>query len=95
MRIVILKKKLKADEVILSVDFSKNYDNKQRHKIQSAYFGHECFTIFTAACYFNSIVGIPGYVKIDEEKGWKVVSRAIMSNETQHDRMLLLPPTIN
>ena len=54
---------MKADEVILSVDFSKNYANKQRHEIQSVYFGHECFMIFTAACYFNNIVGIPGNAK--------------------------------
>jgi len=43
-----LKKNLKLEEVILSVDFSRNYENKQRHEIQSAYFGHEAFTIFTA-----------------------------------------------
>ena len=29
-----LKKNLKKEEVILSVDFSKNYDNKQRHEIR-------------------------------------------------------------
>ena len=43
-----LKSNLKIDEVILSVDFSTNYDNKQRHEIQNAYFGRECFTLFTA-----------------------------------------------
>ena len=37
-----LKSNLKIDEVILSVDFSKKYE------IQSAYFGRECFTMFTA-----------------------------------------------
>ena len=41
-----LKSNLKIDEMILSVDFSKNYDNKLRHEIQSAYFGHECFTVY-------------------------------------------------
>ena len=61
-----LKSNLKIDEVILSIDFSKNYDNKQRHEIQSAYLGHECFTLFTAACYFNRSVAIENW-KIDEE----------------------------
>ena len=31
-----LKANSKEDETILSVDFSKNYDNKQHHEIQSA-----------------------------------------------------------
>ena len=44
---------MKENEVIFSVDFSKNYE-KQFHETQSAYFGHEAFTIFTAACYFKS-----------------------------------------
>ena len=35
-----LKRNLKSDEIIWSVDFSRNYENKQLHEIQSAYFGH-------------------------------------------------------
>ena len=46
-----LKKNLKKDEVIISLDFAKNYENKQKNEIQSAYFGHEAFTIFTAALW--------------------------------------------
>ena len=38
-----LKANLTKDEIILSVDFSKNYDKKQHHEIQSAYFGYEAF----------------------------------------------------
>ena len=45
-----LKKNL-GEELILSVDFSGNYKNKQCHEIQSAYFGHKAFTFLTAACY--------------------------------------------
>ena len=45
--------KLGEEEVICSVDFSKNYETKQKHEIQSAYFGHEAFTLFTAACYYK------------------------------------------
>lgn len=41
---------------------------------------------YTAACNFNSIVGIPGKSKIDRESGLKVVHIAIVSNKTQHDR---------
>ena len=39
-----LKADLKEDEIILSVDFLKNYDKQQHHEIQSAYFGYEAFT---------------------------------------------------
>ena len=42
-----LKRNLKSDEIILSVDFSHNYENKQVHEIQSAYFSHEAFAVFT------------------------------------------------
>ena len=34
-----LKANLKEEEVILSVDFSKKYENKQLHEIQSAFLG--------------------------------------------------------
>ena len=73
------------DEVILSIDFSKNYDNEQRHDTQSAYFGHECFTQFTAACYFNRSVAIENG-KIDKEANLVHLPVVIVSNETLHDR---------
>lgn len=82
-----LKRNLKKEEVILSVDFSKNYDNKQRHEIQSAYFGHDNFTIFTAACYMHNEITVENFSKeIDEETNLTVVPIAIVSNETSHDR---------
>ena len=80
-----LKSSLKIVEVILSIGFSKNYDNKQRHEIQSAYFGHECFTLFTAACYFNRSVATENG-KIDEEANPVQLAVVIVSNETSHDR---------
>ena len=49
-----LKANLKEDEIMLSVDFSKNYDNKHYHEIQSVYFGYEAFTLHTAARYYRS-----------------------------------------
>ena len=46
-----LKKSLGEEEVILSVDFSRKYKNKQCHEIENAYFGHEAFALCTAAYY--------------------------------------------
>ena len=79
-----LKANLKEDEIILSVDFSKNYDNKQHLEIQSAYFGYEAFILYTAACYYRSH-DIDGAC-IDKDAGLKVLSVVIVSNETIHER---------
>ena len=79
-----LKANLKEDEIILSVDCSKNYDNKQHHEIQSAYFGHEAFTLYTAACYYRSHA-IDGAC-VDKDAGLKVLSVVIVSNEIIHER---------
>ena len=43
-----LKENLKQVEISLHVDYSGNYVNKQKGEIQSAYFGHDSFFIFTA-----------------------------------------------
>ena len=34
------KDNLKVGEILMSIDYSKNYVNKEQHEIQSAYFGH-------------------------------------------------------
>ena len=52
-----LKQNLKFNEIILHVDFSENYKNQQQHKVQSAYFGHSSFALFTACCYLGSTDG--------------------------------------
>ena len=46
-----LKENLKAGELWLHVDYSENYVNKQQNEIQSAYFGHDCFSVFTACSH--------------------------------------------
>ena len=65
------------------MDFSYNYENKQLHEIQSAYFGHEAFTVFTCVCYHRSF---DTEVIDDEESGLKLIPIAIISNEVTHDR---------
>ena len=51
----------------MSVDFSHNYENKELHEIQSAYFGHEAFTVFTSVCYHHSF---DTEVMDDEQSGF-------------------------
>ena len=42
-----LKEELGENEVLLNVEYSENYSNIQQGEIQSAYFGHDSFLIFT------------------------------------------------
>ena len=79
-----LKQNLKINEVILSVDFSRNYNNKQKHEIQSAYFGHEAFTIYTEACYSKECINDQSETDLDS--GLHVLPVAIVSNERVHER---------
>ena len=69
-----LKDNLKENQAIVTVEFSRNYDNKQAKEIQSAYFSHDTFTIYTAACYWK------------EGGELKQCPLAIVSNEAQHDK---------
>ena len=70
--------------MIINVAFSKNYDNNQRCNIQSVYFGHQCFTLFTSAFYMNQSVATEN-VKIDAEANLIELPVVIVSSETSHD----------
>ena len=50
-----LKENLKTNEFIIHVDYSKTYKDQKQDEIQSAYFGHNSFSIFTACCYTRGI----------------------------------------
>ena len=52
-----LKENIEQDEAIVTVDFARNYDNKQAAEIQSAYFGHDTFTLYTVCCYLKAESG--------------------------------------
>ena len=42
-------------EVLIYVDYTESYENKQQREIQSAYLGHTRFSILTACCYLRDI----------------------------------------
>ena len=50
-----MKDNLRSNDILVHVDYSESYENKQQREIQSAYFGHSSFSIFTACCYLKSI----------------------------------------
>ena len=66
-----LKENLKKNEFIIHIDYSKNYKDKEQDEIQSAYFRHNLFSIFTACCYTRVIEGAP------LNKNFTVTSEAI------------------
>ena len=49
-----IKNSLSTEDTLIQVDYSENYENVQQGEVQSAYFGHTSFSIFTACCYFRS-----------------------------------------
>ena len=51
-----VKDNLKQNDLLIHNDYSGNYNNKQQWVIQSAYFGHASFRIFTTCCYFKDEV---------------------------------------
>ena len=46
-----IKNNLGRNDILVHADYSEGYENKPKHEIQSAYFGHTSFSIFTACCY--------------------------------------------
>ena len=78
--------------MILSVDFSKNYQNKQRHEIKSTYFGRENFTLFTASYYFHRAANIESFSSnIDHDSCLVIVPVTVVSNENSHSRNVAFP----
>ena len=48
-----LKIKRHSNKILFQVYYADGYENAEQNEIQSAYFGHESFSIFTATCYLR------------------------------------------
>ena len=70
-----LKLNLGPGEILIHMDFGESYANKQQDEVQSAYFGHENVSIFTACCYVRD--------------GNELIKHciAIVSEESDHSRI--------
>ena len=62
-----VKENITSDEVIVHFDFSKNYDNKQQHTTQSAYFGCQQFCIYTVAAYHKEDIEKKAIITPDKD----------------------------
>ena len=49
-----MKSNLQGNEVLIQIDYSKNYTNQDQNQIQRAYFGQNCFSIFTGCFYLTT-----------------------------------------
>ena len=49
-----LKEALEENVLLVQCDYSKSYKNLAQDEIQIVYFGHSCFSIFTACGYHQS-----------------------------------------
>ena len=68
------------------MDFSRNYENKNFPEIQSLFFGHETFTIFTCACYYHCLDNENNGNNDYNDNGLKSIPIAVVSNEVNHER---------
>ena len=65
------KESLEEDGILMLVDYSESYKNAEQDKIQSAYFGHTCFSLFTACVYYpdnQEVIKIPIIVTTESSK---------------------------
>ena len=70
-----MKTSLSPNDLMIQIDFPESYKNEQQDVIQSAYFGNQCFSIFTACCYFN----VQGKIKNDNV--------VVVTKRSEHDRV--------
>ena len=62
--------------MLVHVDFAENYRNDQENEIQSAYFGHQSFSLFTSCCYYK-----------DDENILQQKSIVIVTESSDHNRV--------
>ena len=67
---------LTDDDLLVHVDFAENYRNDQQNEIQSAYFGHQSFSLFTSCCYYK-----------DDENILQQKSIVIVTESSDHNRV--------
>ena len=77
-----MRKDIPPGTVVIHVDFSENYENKQQNEIQSAYFGHENFALYTACAWFSNSHGAT------ESKSFVVVTNE--SDHSKHGKVVAL-----
>ena len=71
------KESLENDEILMQVDYGESYKNAEQDEIQSAYFGHTCFSLFTACIYYRDkqeLLKIPITVTTESSEHSRIAS---------------------
>ena len=93
-----IKAELGEDEILMQVDYSQSYKNAEQDEIQSAYFGHSCFSLFTACVYYREdeeLHKLPITITTESSEHSRITSFScldeIVSHVEQKLARLLLP----
>ena len=91
-----IKDGLSYGEIIMHVDCSESYKSAQQDEIQSAYFGHTCFSIFTACCYYRSglsygLENVPVEIASDSSDHSRIAALSCVNTLAKHIQAKLKP----
>ena len=67
---------LAVGDLLVHVDFAKNYHDDQQNEIQSAYFDHQSFSLFTSCSYYK-----------DDGNNLQQKSLVIVTENSDHNRV--------
>ena len=71
----LIKDNLSDNELMIYVDYSESYKNQEQGEVQSAYFGHQNFSLFTACVYYR------------KDGELKSLNTVVVSESTDHSRI--------
>lgn len=59
-----MTKNIEDGEILVHIDYSENYKNKQQDEIKTAFYGQEQFSLYTACVYFREKIVYQKIVKL-------------------------------
>ena len=72
-----IKNNLNEDEILIYLDYSKNYKCQHHNEIHSAYFDKKTFIFFTACTYYNQNEKNSKFIHYVNHGGERQVSRSV------------------
>ena len=74
---------LTMEEILIHLDYSKNYKSKHQNKFQSAYFGNKSVKLFTAFTYYQN-GQLPITITTEETDKSRVTSLSCVNKVITH-----------
>ena len=82
------KDNLKVGKILMSINYSKNYVNKEQQKTQCTHFGQNDFSVFAACCYFRLSNG--DLVNENMAVIWEASNHSTIASHTFFVKIMLL-----